>query len=1356
MPSIIGTSTVGGGQFSLTGPIGNTGPTGESGNSGLIGITYGPTGSTGIYIKEITKSTSQYTPDAFLFSMSDGTIIGPIFGFTGPGITYFNSKGLSATINSDYVSIFSSVTGGKTFEFRGLCGDNQYTFTNLSADGKEAVLQITGIPSTSVVYGNTANNFIAITTTAYTATATDIQVLNQISEDSTSYFSNTSNFAELEFGLTANSRINQVNKVKVFTDFTTPFLTVSPLGRNFNPQVIPVSDGIKSVDSGGYVLDLDKTSVFKINTPVGITAFSCKPSVNTLKSWLFFIEGTDVWNLPSNVIFEPGITGIENYAFSPGMNILRIENDPDSSFYYASFVDRFFGTNGVVNYGGVGSCCKSDGSCQEYTTKEQCEQILQGTFTALTSCTDTCLVGSCCIGGTCYDRVSRSLCNTLSGSWNTSNCDGRVCSFNYSLNTETPTTTSTILNYDNTATPTNKSQIAIFTAKTDDTNAIIDFNNSITDPPTSLVMKNFYIRDVSGTLDTNGRYVITAPTPTEGITFAVLWDNTSDNIHAEHTYGTAPLTFTLKDSSGVAKTSLQYITQPQVISTCGGAGNSRQIKIDYIASRYCRDCYYYDPTGQKINYEVQQQQGSFDFCVDLNKTQSGYNLTPLCTVTSPVLDTNDCKITDANTDSLTPDVARTCNHKEYGFLTTNCDGGCTGIAVDTFGGGEYGCKGVSLSNQTRYPYSTQVNIENSSKLSKDLYNAGITLNTDIDEISKNIINYIRTSINPDNGLRVLFNQQNQNKGITFIANTTFASCCPAPTTPENDVLLDFNDATHDVRYFVIFITSRYSEFCSGSGGLPTNPSGGPTGVVSCTSSVEKSVTYAIIVKTYFTRGATQIDTSRQNCLIDIIKTLTLNEGCVQHTGSGQGVECAPSKCTFSKDNNFNIGFISEIKNTDTSAIAGTNKRKLIINRVLYHNSQTPCQNQLDAWELQIKCTNAWYQTLQQFLNIYYQLYQLFWYPLMCQDCTTSGLIKCDSNDCYTVCIGESGGLDQIVTVRGSNIQCVNSRSYGSSARSFRKIILTKTVNGTDTIITPKIYDGLGIEQTGEYFYYLLGHKDPVTQSVLNNCNYFDIKKAISGTPITVSNSNTSDGNGIIDNEFIVYYTNGRNENFYNSNFINTSVNCRSLITRSAPITIVEKYIPTTTTLPSINFDVGEIKGTSHRNSLFTIDIKTKCSSMDNISSCIDTVYNGLYFISGTKWVIEGFTVMAWYEYDGFVYNLSSDYQPWFDDAQIGLQNASGSVFDAKSWTNNSQYNGAGIGHFYVTLVLNLTNQDTGYTRLVEKTKIFSVPNVLRVRLTGSTTRRENKYKLVADDTGATQCVLMDCSVTSDCSGLPDC
>jgi hypothetical protein len=121
-----------------------------------------------------------------------------------------------------------------------------------------------------------------------------------------------------------------------------------------------------------------------------------------------------------------------------------------------------------------------------------------------------------------------------------------------------------------------------------------------------------------------------------------------------------------------------------------------------------------------------------------------------------------------------------------------------------------------------------------------------------------------------------------------------------------------------------------------------------------------------------------------------------------------------------------------------------------------------------------------------------------------------------------------------------------------------------------------------------------------------------------------------------------------------------------------------------------------------------------------------------------------------------VYNLSSQYQTWFDDAQIRLENVSGSVFDAEKWTNNSEYNGLLTGHFYVTLVLNLISQETGYTRLVEKTKIFSVPHFVEVQLTGSTTRRENKYKLVADDTGATQCVLMDCSVTSDCSGLPDC
>jgi hypothetical protein len=159
------------------------------------------------------------------------------------------------------------------------------------------------------------------------------------------------------------------------------------------------------------------------------------------------------------------------------------------------------------------------------------------------------------------------------------------------------------------------------------------------------------------------------------------------------------------------------------------------------------------------------------------------------------------------------------------------------------------------------------------------------------------------------------------------------------------------------------------------------------------------------------------------------------------------------------------------------------------------------------------------------------------------------------------------------------------------------------------------------------------------------------------------------------------------------------------------------------------------------------------SLKNNISSCIPVGDFGN--ITGTSWTVDSWMINAWYEYDGIVYNFSSDYILWYDDAQVRLQPLSEYAFDASKWTNSTGYNGPLTGNFYVTLMAVLVDAyGTGYTRVVEKTKVFSVQK--NITLTGPTTRRENKYKLVADDTGATQCVLMDCSVTSDCSGLPDC
>ena len=262
MPSFIGNSSIsGGGAFSLTGPTGSIGPRGEDGNRGATGITLGPTGSTGIYIKNVVYSGS--LNNGLLFSLSDGTTIGPIRGFTGPTIQYSNSRGISSTVDSNYTNLFLHVTGGTTFVFRGICGDGQYTSTQLSTNGSEIILTVQGSPSGTALYGISSDNFLAYTSDLYSATNTRIRIENQTIEDndSATVFTNPINAAVLNFGLTGTASQNITQNVLVLPEFSTPFLTIPSLARSATPSSIPVFDGIKSIDSGGYVLDLDKTSI---------------------------------------------------------------------------------------------------------------------------------------------------------------------------------------------------------------------------------------------------------------------------------------------------------------------------------------------------------------------------------------------------------------------------------------------------------------------------------------------------------------------------------------------------------------------------------------------------------------------------------------------------------------------------------------------------------------------------------------------------------------------------------------------------------------------------------------------------------------------------------------------------------------------------------------------------------------------------------------------------------------------------------------------------------------------------------------------------------------------------------------
>lgn len=1344
MPSIqIGSSSIGGEGFALTGPAGNTGPAGEIGSIGLLGITAGPTGATGVHIRQVTTSTSPLSAGVY-FYLSNGITIGPITGFTGPSITYFNSRGVSASFGFDYYSIFVGVSGGMTFVLRGICGDGQYTTTSLSPDGTEILLTINDIPSGSVLFGTTADEFITFTNTSYTATNSRIRVQNQSFEDNNSSFKSNLNYGVLEFGLTANPDVNTVSEIKSFTDFTTPFLNINGLNRNFTPGSVPITDGIKKVDSGGYVLDLDKSSVFKLTTPIGITAFSRKRADNQLRSWLFFIEGSDVWNFPQNVQFEGGITGIQNYAFGSGMNILRIETpiSGDLTSYNASFVDRFFGSDVPVDYGGIGSCCYS-GGCEDYVTREFCEDVRAGVFNALISCENSCRVGSCCIDGTCHNIVSETVCNAAGGVWNTQSCDLRgPCNLYYILETVQPSVITDDVIPDNSVSPGNTGTVAIFRAKTNDSNVVIRQQQVYTDLASGLQIGSFFIRDISGNYSNSlsGEYALTNPTGTSGVTFALQFDNNNDTILPSTLYEPTNFVIQMKDSSGVVKTSLTYKMKPRYISSCAGRPNSKLIKSEWLAKRYCRDCYTQDVnTGVNYFYPVQSQYGSCDFCVDLQKVGSDYVVTPVCITTSDVEDNNDCRLTKENDLSTNPTVAVTCKHSEWniGSGVNNCDGSCNNLLDILMNDGSFqtGCKGVSLAGQEDYPYWHNVSFENVSGLYGDLVSAGVTSEIDQRNIITNITNFIQNSNNITNEKAVLFTAENENAGVTFITPAELATCCPAKDDNKiNDTVLQFSEPGFDVRYFVIYTSYYNSGICEGSFADPKQAG-------TCRVRTFERTEYALVFKTYCIPGTNIIDVTKENCLVDIINIANVSYGCSVSTNK----RCVTSGCKYDRDPRYSIDSIREIKLSDTEPISGSTDRKLILDRITEQIIECGSFNTIYSWDL--KDTLNWYSTEQEYLTIKAQLNQIFWYPMFCQDCDGS-VMMCTNKECTSVCFGENGSPFRPNTGAGANIDC----SIQPSPSEYRDISIQKINDGLgNTIITPKIYGGIpAVEKTNEYFYYLLGQPSNLADNSSINmytCDgesreHFKIEKAQSGTSIIIPTGTLQN------NEFVVYYTNGENVPFYNS-----IVTFCSADVRSAPVRIVKKYKDSNSNIPEFNFNADVI--TDYDLGFFNVVVRTSCNS--STPECIPLDDDGMsYYIAGTDWKLNAWQVNYWYEYDGQIVNATFPTPPgaFASGETLTLLNQTDGEQIFFSRVPTTGYSNPGYVNIYITVTLLLISATDDSFRTVEKTKLVSVPRT-PVSLTSSP-RRLNKYKLITDENGNSQCVLMDCSVTTDCNTLPDC
>lgn len=418
MPSIIGNTTITGAGGSMTGPQGNAGPRGATGSSG-IGNT-GGTGNTGAYVKLISFNpgvvfSGHADKNELYFSLTDGNTL-TVVGITGATGTYSNLNGVTGistpfnNIKSNF-SFFKRVDSGKTLEFRGICGAGTISVAIDPNDTR--IINATINPSaSSTSYGNTGTHFLLYTTETYTATATRVGI--------------TGSKNTLSIGLTADDGATG-SRVKVYSDFIDNIYNISSVSRT--APTANIDAVITSVDSDGLVVNLNKYSTYKIQTPVGVSRFDVTADSNEIRSYTMFIEGSDVWNFPSNVYFENTEKGLGGYGFLSGTNIVHLWTANGGLSFNANIIERGLGYAGPFYNDSVGSCCYDNNTrCIEYVTPEECAQTFRGAFSPGKICSESCGVfKSCCVDGSCYNNIEESICIQFGGVPKTEPCTAQLC-----------------------------------------------------------------------------------------------------------------------------------------------------------------------------------------------------------------------------------------------------------------------------------------------------------------------------------------------------------------------------------------------------------------------------------------------------------------------------------------------------------------------------------------------------------------------------------------------------------------------------------------------------------------------------------------------------------------------------------------------------------------------------------------------------------------------------------------------------------------------------------------------------------------------------------------------------------------
>lgn len=407
MPSFIGSSFIPG-NFASGGLTGTTGPTGPVGNTGPTGITTGNTGATGSWITAVS-SISALDQVTLVTSKNE---VYSFRGFTGATGYWFASTGVCAATGSNLASPFFRVDG-MTFEFFGICGG-----TNTTVTSDPDFITVT-IKTQSGSYGLSG-------TTGY------VPYVQGNTLQATSIYADSNN--SLNFGLTGYLSGNP---------------TIKALFADFNESLTIISSNNRTDPAGGHSVDLSQSSLYWLNTPIGITAFTNpNTTANVRQNYTFFINGWDVWNFPKNVIFSSSdsLGGFNKSRLLDGINIIQLWSDDGGITFIGQVISKGIGSgiggnpSIVFNIGEWGSCCNG-GSCTENVHKSNCTGT--SVFRAFTPCSERtdCApfappsTGACCCGITgCIDSSNAPAGILVDAAWCAGICGsfklGQTCSLN--------------------------------------------------------------------------------------------------------------------------------------------------------------------------------------------------------------------------------------------------------------------------------------------------------------------------------------------------------------------------------------------------------------------------------------------------------------------------------------------------------------------------------------------------------------------------------------------------------------------------------------------------------------------------------------------------------------------------------------------------------------------------------------------------------------------------------------------------------------------------------------------------------------------------------------------------------------